>query len=86
MSLFLRIPFGLVIMIIGFLVVKKTMVIYSWFGANDFAEEKFGQGGSYFFYKLIGVLIVFIGIFIVTGVANDILSSVGRLLTNTKPQ
>jgi len=86
MSPIVRIPLGIFVMSIGFLMVKRTEVVHSWFGYNDFAERTFGQGGSYLFYKLIGILIVFIGIFIATNVASDILESLARVLTgNRKP-
>lgn len=83
MSPFLRVPLGLIVMVVGFLMVKNTDVVMSWFGEVPFAEKHFGQGGSYFFYKLIGTLIVFIGIFIATNVISDILNSTARVLTNT---
>jgi len=72
------------VMAVGFLIVLKTETVYSWFGDVDFAEEKIGAGSSRFFYKLIGVLITFIGIFIATNVVSDILGSAACFLTNCK--
>jgi len=83
MSPFLRIPLGLLVMFIGFLMVKKTLVVLSWFGRVPFAEEKFGSGGSYFFYKLLGVGVVFLGIFIATNVISGILEDLAGLLTHS---
>ncbi len=82
MSPLLRIPLGLVIMVVGFLIVFKTEVIYTWFGDIPFAEEKLGTGMSRFFYKVIGVLVTFIGIFVATNVISDILGSVACFLTH----
>lgn len=82
MSPLIRIPLGLFVMAIGFLIVKKTEKVYEWFGQIPFAEDKFGTGGSRFFYKLIGILTVFIGIFIATNVISDILESVACTLTH----
>lgn len=82
MSVFIRVPLGLAIMVVGFLIVKKTNVVISWFGRVPFAEDKFGEGGSYFFYKLLGVLISFLGIFIATNIVNDMLGDVACLLTH----
>ncbi len=73
MSVLLRVPLGLFVMCIGFLIVWKTETVYTWFGSIPFAEDKFGPGGSRFFYKLIGAGVVFIGIFIVTNIISDIL-------------
>ena len=62
--------------------VKKTDKFMSWFGRIPFAEDKFGQGGSYFFYKLLGTLIVFIGIFTVTNIISDMLGSLACVLSH----
>ncbi len=69
-------------MIVGFLMVKKTNVVLSWFGRVPFAEDKFGQGGSYFFYKLLGTIIVFIGIFISTNIISDILEDLACIISH----
>lgn len=83
MSPFLRIPLGIIVMVIGFWMVLKTETVLSWFGSVPFAEDKFGPGGSRFFYKLLGILIVFIGIFIATNIISDMLESTAKVLTNT---
>lgn len=83
MSTFFRIPLGLIVMVIGFYMVYKTEKFLEWFGAIPFAEDKFGPGGSRFFYKLLGTGTVFIGIFIATNVISDILTSLAKFLTHT---
>ncbi len=83
MSPFLRIPLGIIVMVIGYFVVAKSEKVFEWFGENAFAEKYLGFGSSRFFYKVIGVLIVFAGIFIATNVGSDILGGVARVLTNT---
>lgn len=85
MSPFVRIPLGLAIMVVGFLMVKKTDVVLSWFGQVPFAEDKFGPGGSRFFYKLLGIAVTFIGIFVATNVISGILESIAAFLTHTSP-
>ena len=70
-------------MFIGFLMVKKTDVVLSWFGQVPFAEDKFGSGGSRFFYKLLGIAVTFIGIFIATDVISGILEEIAALLTHS---
>jgi hypothetical protein len=84
MSPFFRIPLGLIVMVVGFYMVAKTGKFMEWFGRVPFAEQKFGQGGSYFFYKLLGTVIVFIGIFIATNIITDILGDLACLLTRCK--
>lgn len=81
MSPFLRILLGIIVMVIGFYMVKKTEVFLEWFGSIPFAEDKFGPGGTRFFYKLLGVAITFLGIFIATNVISDVLTSIAKILT-----
>lgn len=69
-------------MIAGYFIVAKSEKVFEWFGENEFAEKYIGFGATRFFYKLIGVIIVFVGIFVATNVASDILTSVARILTN----
>ncbi|MBI5793737.1 hypothetical protein HZA87_01445 [Candidatus Uhrbacteria bacterium] len=84
MSPLFRVPLGLIIMVIGFLIVWKTEKFFTWFGEIPFAEKTFGAGGSRFFYKLIGVLVAFIGIFVATNIISDILGSLACVLIHCK--
>ncbi len=81
---FLRIPLGLAIMVIGYFLVAKSEKVFEMLGTNDFAEKYLGFGGTRLFYKLIGVLVVFAGIFVATNVASDILGSLAGVLTHSK--
>lgn len=83
MSSFTRILLGMIVMAIGFLMVQKTEVFLSWFGRIPFAEDKFGEGGTRFFLKLMGILIVFVGILIAANIMSSILDSTAKVLTNT---
>lgn len=83
MSPLFRIPLGLAVMVLGFYMVSKAEKFLDWFGPIPFAENKFGPGGSKFFYKLLGIGTVFLGIFIATNVISDILTSLAKFLTNT---
>jgi ABC-type antimicrobial peptide transport system permease subunit len=75
MSPFLRVPLGIAIIAVGILIVWKTETVYTWFGANDWAERKLGVGQSRLFYKLIGVGIAMIGVFTATNIISDILTA-----------
>lgn len=79
MSLFWRIIIGLLIMAVGFLMVWKTTGFQSITGRIAWAEEKLGGGGTNTFLKILGVLIVFLGVFTVSGIINDILGWFGGL-------
>jgi hypothetical protein len=84
MSPFFRIPLGIIVMVVGYFIVARSEKVFEWFGENAFAEKYIGFGATRFFYKLIGVLVVFIGIFIATNVASDLLGSLARVLTHSK--
>ena len=75
MSIFVRVPLGLVVMAVGFVMVWRTEKFQVWTGYIDWAEQKFGAGGTRFFLKIVGVLVAFFGIFIVTDIASDLLTS-----------
>ena len=62
-------------MAIGFFVVSKTDTFLNLFGRVEWAERKLGSGGSWTFYKLLGVGIAFLGVFIDTNIISDILTS-----------
>ena len=52
---------GLLVAAFGFLLVWKTVVFLDIVGRIDWAEERFGGGGTTTFLKLLGVLFIFIG-------------------------
>ncbi|OGL61690.1 hypothetical protein A2839_04980 [Candidatus Uhrbacteria bacterium RIFCSPHIGHO2_01_FULL_47_10] len=83
MNPFLRIFLGFIVMVIGYFIVSKSEKMFEWFGQNEFAEKYIGSGGSRTFYKIIGILVVFVGIFIATNVMSDILGGTAKVLTNT---
>jgi len=84
MSPFWRVVLGLIVMAVGFFFVKKTSLVFGWFGSVRWAEEKIGYGSSRFFWKVIGVIIAFFGAAIATNVISNILGSVACLLTSCK--
>lgn len=74
---------GLIGVIIGLLMVIKTESIIQTFGTSAWAEEKMGlSGGTRFFYKLIGIGIIFISFLGITGMLNGFLiGTIGRIFT-----
>lgn len=64
----LRIFIGLIITIISSLIVMKTEWLVQNIGHNTWAETHLGSGGgTRLMYKLIGVLGIIIGLFLITG-------------------
>lgn len=72
---------GLLIVVAGALMTIKSAWFLRNFGRINWAENKFpSEGGTRFFYKLLGIIIVFLGLSVMTGVWNDILNGVFNLL------
>jgi hypothetical protein len=70
-----RIPLGLAVAAVGFLIVWKSEAVFGWTGTIDFAEEKLGYGQTRLFIKLLGLLVAVVGIFIATDIISDILGA-----------
>lgn len=66
MNIFLRIVIGLIVAAIGCYMVLRTETILGFFGTVDWAEQKLGGGGTRLFYKLLGIVIVFVGFMVAT--------------------
>ena len=66
MNLFLRIIIGLGIATVGSFIVIRTRSFADFFGMIEWAEAKLGAGGTYLMYKVIGIVLAFIGIIVAT--------------------
>lgn len=64
MSLALQILIGVVIVAAGGFFVVKTEMVLGFFGSFDWAERHLG--GSRLFYKLLGILLIVIGLIVAT--------------------
>ena len=65
---------GFVILVIGAFLVIKSEAMLSSFGRIEFFERHLGtEGGSRLGYKLIGILVIFIGILIMTNMIGGFL-------------
>ena len=79
MDLLWRIISGIIIAFIGFMMIWKTTAFQGWTGRIYWAEEKFGGGGTNTFLKLLGFLVVVLGIFVITGIFNDMAAWFGGI-------
>jgi len=78
-----RVLGGLAATAVGLHLVIKTEWYLENFGAIDWAEQKFAtSGGSRFFYKLIGIIIIMVGFLAMTGMLGGfVMGTAGRLFT-----
>lgn len=79
MPIFWRVILGLVIIAVGFHMVWKTPFYQDFTGPIDFAERRMGFGQTSTFLKLVGALICFIGMAVVTNMISDILTAFAGL-------
>ncbi|MFZ2681595.1 MAG: hypothetical protein WAZ14_00630 [Patescibacteria group bacterium] len=61
-----RILLGAGIIVVGYLMALKTNWFLTMLGPVAWAERTFVSGGSRTFYKLLGMVIIIIGIIVVT--------------------
>jgi hypothetical protein len=74
--------FGLLIVAIGAFFNIKTEVMLNNFGRIQFFEEHLGSdGGSRLGYKIIGIIAIFIGILLMTGLFNGFMAGLLEPLT-----
>lgn len=79
---------GFVIIAIGALIVIKSEAILNTFGRIAFFEQYLGtEGGSRLGYKLVGILIIFIGILVMTDMIGGFMEWIlSPLLKYSRPQ
>lgn len=72
----MKIVWGIIWMTLGFLVIKYSYQIVQYFGKVGWAERYLsgGFGGTYFMYKLVGVLVIIFALLYMFG-ALEILTS-----------
>lgn len=56
-----RILIGIALITIGFFFVWKTRKFIEFFGSIDWADAKFGGGGTALIYKVVGLTFIFLG-------------------------
>jgi len=77
---------GLAVILTGFFFSWKAYWIVEYFGRLDWAEEKFSlSGGTKFFWKIFGLLVIFIGFLIMFDLLGGILIAIfGRTFSSLK--
>ncbi len=72
---------GLILIAVGAGIIVKTEWVLENFGINTWAENKFGtSGGSRFFYKLLGIVVIVVGFMVITDLFQGFLfATIGKL-------
>jgi hypothetical protein len=82
-----RVIFGIVGIAIGFvLVFKARRIVERITGPLAFAEKYFGGGGTYNFYRTLGLVIMVVSLLIIFGIGQFIYDSIVQGLSGTVPQ
>jgi hypothetical protein len=82
MAIIFKIITGIIVVAVGVFMVWRTETMLRIFGRVDWAEQHLGlDGGSRLFYKLLGLLLCFIGIAVATGLGRALfMGTVGLIL------
>jgi hypothetical protein len=72
---------GIIVLAAGIGLIFKTEWVIQNFGTNDWAEAKLGyNGGSRLLYKMIGLVLIFVGFTLITNLFGSlVLGTVGSL-------
>ena len=82
-----RILIGLALVAFGIYMVWKTRDIIGFFGTSDWADSKLGGGGTALMYKMIGLILIFIGFIVTTNMWNSFLdATLGSVLAPGRDQ
>ncbi len=82
----MRYLIGLLLVMAGAVIVWKSEWIYRNFGEVAWAEKHLGtEGGTRLFYKLLGLAVIFLGFFVISGIWELLLGGFVRLLGLTPP-
>ena len=75
-----KVIIGILIIFGGFMMASKSEWLLRSFGRVDWAENRFPfEGGTRFFYKILGIIVIFLGLFVITGIWTDILTGIFKL-------
>ncbi|MFA4942947.1 MAG: hypothetical protein WC564_04900 [Patescibacteria group bacterium] len=78
---------GLIIIVVGTLIIIKTEWILENFGRVAWFEKNLGsEGGSRLGYKLLGLLAIFIGLLMITGLIGGFMNWLVSPLTRARQQ
>jgi len=64
---------GVIAVVAGAAMVIKTETLIQWFGRLPWAEDKLGPGGTRTFHKLLGLIIIFVGLTLMFGLFEGLL-------------
>ena len=79
--------FGIIITAIGFILVWKSEWLLNNFGRISFAEKYLAHsGGTRLMYKLIGIIVIIIGIMYATNLTDNLIAKIVNIVFRTNIQ
>ncbi|HSX14316.1 MAG TPA: hypothetical protein VLE72_00170 [Candidatus Saccharimonadales bacterium] len=85
----MQIVYGLLAIAAGTIMLKFNLQLVNLTGRQDWIESKLGGGSTYLAYKILAVLLVFVGILIATGLGTPfftwLLSPLTHLINLNQP-
>lgn len=72
----MRYVIGIIAIALGFIFIWKTDWFINSLGRVAWAEQKLGGGGTWLFYKILGVVVIIVAFMIMTGEMNRLLDLV----------
>lgn len=71
---------GIIFCIIGAIITLNSEWFFREFGRIEWAEKYLGmEGGTRMFYKLLGIFIIFVGFFVLSGIHFQILNWLAKI-------
>ena len=74
--------YGVILIFIGFLILKYNYQVTNMFSRNNVFERYLGSGSTYFVMKIAGLLVMLLGLLMMFGLADDTLRWLVSPLTN----
>ncbi|MFH0928640.1 MAG: hypothetical protein V1821_04175 [bacterium] len=79
MGLVFRLIFGSFLVVLGFVMVWRTIIFINITGKIDWAEEKLGPGGTWSFLKIVGVIVIMLGFMFITNLIENLGGSIASI-------
>jgi len=70
----------------GFVLIVKTRAVVDFTGTNDWVDRTFGDGQTYNFYKVVGIVVIFVSFLYLIGDLDPIMRFIVKLFVPSAQQ